>query len=511
MKKTTQHGLTVPATKAALVLAIALATLASCSEAPVITPAANAPAQDVSAVAALDVSEPVADAALNAQALMEAEIALGSAVKRLCSSVLVGARTQEQVLSAELANAAASGMTFTFNDDLVSGTANGLTVQALYRPHLGCTLLKDISPEILRAQFSAALYPQAPAPLAAPWPLGDQVEIPAQLDGVDLAAINAAVDQAFEDMEPEQNIDTRAVLVIHKGRIIAEKYAEPFNAEMPQLGWSMTKTVTAALTGMLAGEGLVHIDSPAGIPEWQALGDQRRFITLNHLLQMSSGLEYSEVYTAGSMSDVILMLYTTGDTAAYTLNKPLAQQPGTQFYYSSGTTNIISRINRKLFTNHQSYFNFPQERLFSKLGMRSAVMETDASGTFVGSSYMYATPRDWAKIGLLYMQDGLWNGEQILPEGWVEYSLTPAESTAQGNYGAQIWLNAGSAVDPADRPMPQFPANMFYLSGFEGQNVVMLPDQELIVLRMGVTTRGPRPIWALTEAVMNAVTHPVTP
>jgi CubicO group peptidase (beta-lactamase class C family) len=274
---------------------------------------------------------------------------------------------------------------------------------------------------------------------------------------------------------------------------------------MPQLGWSMTKSVTAALTGMLAGEGLVHIDSPAGIPEWQALGDQRRFITLNHLLQMSSGLEYSEVYTAGSMSDVILMLYTTGDTAAYTLNKPLAQQPGTQFYYSSGTTNIISRINRKLFTNHQSYFNFPQERFFSKLGMRSAVMETDASGTFVGSSYMYATPRDWAKIGLLYMQDGLWNGEQILPEGWVDYSLTPAESTAQGNYGAQIWLNAGSAVDPADRPMPQFPANMFYLSGFEGQNVVMLPDQELIVVRMGVTTRGPRPIWALTEAVMNAV------
>ncbi|MDP2282950.1 MAG: serine hydrolase [Pseudohongiella sp.] len=491
-------------TLAQLILATALASLGACSEPAVNSAAVNAPTAG-SAVAALDVSQSIADPALAAQALLEAEIALGSAVKRMCSSVLVSGRTQAQVMSAELAGATFANMSFEFNDDIVSVSANGLTAQALFRPHLGCTLLKETSPEILRAQFNPALYPQKPDVAAAPWPLGNQVDIPAQIEGVDLAAINAAVDQAFDDMEPGQNIDTRAVLVIHKGQIIAEKYAEPFNADMPQLGWSMTKTVTAALTGMLAGDGLVHVDSPAGIPEWQALGDQRRFITLTHLLQMSSGLEYSEVYTAGSMSDVILMLYTTGDTAAYTLNKPLAQQPGTAFYYSSGTTNIISRINRKLFTNHQSYFNFPQERLFSKLGMHSAVMETDASGTFVGSSYMYATPRDWAKIGLLYLQNGVWNGEQVLPEGWVAYSLTPAESTSQGNYGAQIWLNAGSPVNPDDRPMPQFPANMFYLSGFEGQNIVMLPDQELIVLRMGVTTRGPRPIWVLTEAVMNAV------
>lgn len=485
-----------------------MTTLVACSE-PAPSDVADSE-NSTSAVASLAETIEAPDPMLTEQARLDTEIALGSAVKRLCSSVLVGGRTVDHVMANELNNPALATAEFTFVDDIVSAQMNGMTVEALYRPLMGCTLLKNTSPQILRAQFNPDLFPPKPELPDAPWPLGNQVDLPEAIDGVDLAAINAAVDLAFEDMEPDQNIDTRAVIVIHKGRIIAEKYAEPFTADMPQLGWSMTKTVTAAITGLLAADGLVHLDATANIPEWQSQGDQRRYITINHLMQMSSGLEYSEVYTAGSMSDVILMLYTTGDTAAYTINKALAQQPGSTFYYSSGTTNVISRINRKVFNNYQSYFNFPQERLFGKLGMNSVVMEADASGTFVGSSYMYATPRDWAKIGLLYLQDGMWNGERVLPEGWVDYSLTPADSTAQGNYGAQIWLNAGSPVNPEDRPMPQFPTNMYYLSGFEGQNIVMLPDQELIVLRMGVTTRGPRPIWALAETVMNAVGQDAT-
>lgn len=446
--------------------------------------------------------------AVDATQALETEIALGSAVKRLCSSVLVSGRNQEHVLGRELNAAVASGLAFSIDGDIVTGTSADadMQVQALYRPYLGCTLIKNASVEGLRLQFDPSRYP-VPAPLPAdrPWPEGEQVTIPTRLPGVDLDAINAAVDQAFLDIEAGQDIDTRAVLIIHKGQIIAEKYAEPFHAQMPQLGWSMTKTVTAALTGMLAADGLMHIDSPAAVAEWQGRNDPRRRITLENLLQMSSGLEYSEVYTAGSMSDVILMLYTTGDTGAYTANKPLAQEPGSTWYYSSGTSNIIARLQRQLFTSHQNYFNYPRERLFNPLGMHSAVLEADASGTFVGSSYMYATPRDWAKIGLLYLQDGLWNGERLLPEGWVEFSLTPAPAAPGGNYGAQIWLNAGNADDPDSRPMPQFPVSMYYLSGFEGQNIVMFPEQELIVMRMGVTTRGPRPIWTLAESVMNAI------
>ncbi|MDH7944408.1 serine hydrolase [Pseudohongiella sp. SYSU M77423] len=444
-----------------------------------------------------------------AQEALNVEISLGSAVKRLCSSVLVGGRAIEHVMAQELSNASAAGVDFTFSidGDLVTGAGAGQTVQALYREHLGCTLVKNTSVEVLQAQFDPALYPEKPAASDAEWPLGDSVVLPTALPGVDLDAIDAAVDQAFEDIEANQNINTRAVLVIHEGKIIAEQYAEPFNAQMPQLGWSMTKTVTAALTGMLVEEGIFDVDAPPGIPEWQSADDPRRQITLENLLQMSSGLEYSEVYTAGSMSDVILMLYTTGDTAAYAIDQPLAQEPGSTFYYSSGTTNIIARTHRQAFDGFQEYFNFPQERLFSKLGMRSAVIEPDASGTFVGSSYMYATPRDWAKIGLLYLQDGRWNGEQILPEGWVDYSVTPASSADQGQYGIQLWLNAGAPDDPADRPLPNLPANTYYLSGFEGQNVVVVPDHDLIVVRMGVTTSGPRPIWQLTESVLDAVSQ----
>ncbi len=478
-----------------LVLLTTIIGLVACSE----------PVTESQQPAATQVAEsetaPQADAAVT----QNNEITLGSAVKRLCSSVLVGERSVEHVMANELSNPALQEVDFSFNDDLVTATGLGQTVSAIYRGELGCTLVKDTTAETLRTQFDSDAYPVRPASSDAEWPLGNRVTLPSELPGVDLAAINAAVDRAFDDMEPDQDIDTRAVLIIHQGKIIAEQYAEPFNANMAQLGWSMTKTVTAALTGILAGDGLLDVSAPPAMPEWQGAEDPRGAITLEDLLQMSSGLKFSEVYTAGSMSDVILMLYTTGDTAGFTAAMPQAQEPGSTFYYSSGTTNVISRIHRQLFDNQQSYFNFPQERLFSKLGMSSAVLEPDASGTFVGSSYMYATPRDWAKIGLLYLQDGMWNGERILPECWVDYSLTPATSAEQGEYGIQIWLNAGAADDPDNKSFSNLPNNTYYLSGFEGQNVVVLPDQELIVVRMGLTTRGPRPIWPLTEAVLNAI------
>lgn len=480
----------------AIVLLLALTGLIACSE-----PATDSAQPAVRQLATADPANPQVDVA----AALNVEITLGSAVKRLCSSVLVGNRPVEHVMAHELSNPALEEVDFNIDGDLVTATGMGQTVNALYREGLGCTLVKDTTVEQLRTQFDLAANTDRTSSSGAEWPLGDRVTLPRELAGVDLEAINAAVDRAFDDIEPDQDIDTRAVIVIYQGRIIAEQYEAPFDATMAQLGWSMTKTVTAALTGMLVADGLLDVDAPAPVPEWQGAEDPRQAITLEDLLQMSSGLQYSEVYTAGSMSDVILMLYTTGDTAGFTAAMPLAEEPGSAFYYSSGTTNLISRINRQAIGDLQSHFEYNQERLFDRLGMSSAVLEPDASGTFVGSSYMYATPRDWAKIGLLYLQDGMWGGERILPEGWVEYSLTPASSAEQGEYGIQIWLNAGAADDPDNRPLPKLPANTYYLSGFEGQNIVVVPDQDLIVLRMGLTTRGPRPIWDLTEAVLNAV------
>lgn len=438
-------------------------------------------------------------------ALLDLEITLGSAVKRLCSSAHLSGRSVEHVFSEELNNPALARFTFDVQAERVTFRASDMTAEAIYRPGLGCTLIKDRSADELFAEFQPERLARPAAPGDAEWPIGNRVDLHDAVPGIDLAAVNLAVAQSFEDMQEDQNIRTRAVVVVHQGRIIAEQYADPFHADMPQLGWSMTKTITAALAGMMEADGLLDIGAPAPVPEWQHADDPRAAITLEDLLQMSSGLAFSEVYTAGSMSDVILMLYTTGDTGAFAAAKPLEHPPGTHFYYSSGTSNIIARVLRQQFDDPHDYYNYAYSRLFSPLGMSSAVMEPDESGVLVGSSYMYATPRDWARFGLLYLQDGVWNDERILPEGFVERSVTPAVAPARGNYGYQLWLNAGAPGDPESRPMPSLPANMYYLSGFEGQNVLMFPDHDLIVLRMGLTTSGPRPVWTLAERVLAAM------
>jgi CubicO group peptidase (beta-lactamase class C family) len=433
------------------------------------------------------------------QAALNLEIALGSAAKRLCSSVFISGREQQHVIAEELERADFAIVDFAVDRATVIASAGGMQAKAVYRGPLGCTLLKDDT-ETATVDLSRIVPLVGDDKLE--WPLGNQVSLPKSVPGMDLKAVDAAVDAAFEDMEPDQNIRTRAVLVIHKGRIIAERYAAPFHADMPQLGWSMTKSVTGTLAGMMAADGMLDSKAPAPVQTWQQSGDARGRISLEDLLQMSSGLRFSEVYTAGSMSDVILMLYTTGDTGEFALKQPLEHPPGSHWSYSSGTTNIIARIQKDRFDDFHEYLNYPRERLFNKLGVKSVVMEPDASGTYVGSSYMYATPRDWAKFGLLYLQDGVWNGERVLPEGWVDYAITPTSAAPEGNYGAQIWLNAGDAH--GKRRYPNLPASMYYFSGFEGQNVLMFPEQDLIVVRMGLTASGPRPVWKLAEGVLAA-------
>ncbi|MCW8193830.1 serine hydrolase [Proteobacteria bacterium 005FR1] len=432
------------------------------------------------------------------QQKLNLEIALGSAAKRVCSSVFVSGRSVEHVRAEELERPDFAAIKFEVDSARVLASAGGMQVEAIYRDPLGCTLLKKDTP---RVAIDLDKISPLPDYEDAEWPQGNKVVLPKSVPGVDLQAVNAAVDAAFEDMEPDQNIRTRAVLVIYKGKIIAEQYAEPFNADTAQLGWSMTKTVTGALTGMMAAEGMLDIKKPAPVSQWNG-NDPRGEITLEDLLQMSSGLRFSEVYTSGSMSDVILMLYTTGDTGEFAIEQPLEHAPGSHWSYSSGTSNIIARIQKNQFADIHDYLNYARENLFSKLGMSSTVIEPDESGTYVGSSYMYATPRDWAKFGLLHLQDGVWNGERILPEGWVDYVTTPAEAAPEGEYGIQIWLNAGK---DGKRSYPNLPESMYYLSGFEGQNVVMFPDQDLIVVRMGLTTKGPRPVWTLAEKVLAAI------
>jgi len=293
------------------------------------------------------------------------------------------------------------------------------------------------------------------------------------------------LDWAFAEPDPKHLRRTRAVVVMHQGKIVGERYAPGFDQDMPLPGWSMAKGVVNALVGILVGQGKLNLNSPTLVPEWQKEGDPRREITLDQLMRMTSGLEFSE--KAGNpFSDVVQMLFTTPDAAAYAANKPLLAKPGTLWNYASGTTNIVCRIIRHTLGD-ADYGQFPYHALFGPLGMSSARFESDASGTFVGSSFLFATARDWAKFGLLYCQDGVWMGKRILPDGWVHYSTTPVTTDRQ--YGAHFWLD----IHQKNRSMgldKSLPADAFHAIGYEGQCVSIVPSRQLVVVRLGLTRKS---------------------
>ncbi|HTF32620.1 MAG TPA: serine hydrolase [Myxococcota bacterium] len=334
-----------------------------------------------------------------------------------------------------------------------------------------------------------ALVPLPRQPAGIAFPTTDWVVTAPASDG-DAARLSRALDEAFSEPELARLRRTRAVVVVHGGRIVAERYAPGFGPQTPLLGWSMTKSVTNALCGILLREGKLELSMPAPVPEWKGVGDARREITVDLLLRQSSGLRWNEVYeTSPFDSSVINMLYGLGhrDMAAFAASQPLAHPPGTVWSYSSGTTLILSRILRSLIGSDSDYHAFPRRELFERIGMKSAVMEPDVAGTFVGSSYSYATARDWARFGLLYLRDGTWEGERILPAGWVDYTRTPAPAAPHGEYGAHFWLNAGAAERGAPSPDPRAPADLFYASGHDGQVVAIVPSRDLVIVRAGLT------------------------
>lgn len=249
------------------------------------------------------------------------------------------------------------------------------------------------------------------------------------------------------------------------------------------IGWSMSKSLTAAVIGVLTKTGKLDPDAPAPVPEWKNTDKEK--ITLKQLLQQTSGLDFTEDY--GSPSEATDMLFKQGDMGSFTARLPLKFQPGTTFNYSSGNANILSRIIRHT-VGDPAYAAFPYQALFHKINMYSLLLEPDASGTYIGSSYSYATARDFARFGLLYYNNGKWNGEQLLPENWVKQTVQPAAANKQRRYGYQFWLNGVDDKDPAKRWFPDAPADMFFADGFGGQNIFIIPSKKLIVVRLGVKT-----------------------
>ncbi len=269
--------------------------------------------------------------------------------------------------------------------------------------------------------------------------------------------------------------NTRAVVVIYKDKIIAEKYARGFHQDAKILGWSMTKSIVSTVFGVLQYQGKVNVQDKAPIASWQ--NDARKDITLHNLLQMNSGLEWDENYD--EISDVTKMLFLEQDMSRMQEYKPLAGKPNESWNYSSGTTNLLSGVLRNLFETHQDYLDFWYSGLIDKIGMSSMVLEADLSGNYVGSSYAWATARDWAKFGLLYLHRGNWNGEQLFAEEWVDYVTTPTPGS-NGLYGAHFWLNRESQLKDV-------PKNMYFADGYQGQRVYVLPHQDLVVVRFGLS------------------------
>jgi CubicO group peptidase (beta-lactamase class C family) len=359
--------------------------------------------------------------------------------------------------------------------------------KAIFRPGLGCTLVIDSSEEGIRSQANPLGGLLHPTRQEQPWPGGELVLTEKLPPEVDVLRLREAVDGAFSEPDPDRPRRTRAVVVVYKGRIIAERYAGGLSHETPLIGWSMTKSVINALIGILVREGKLTIHDQDLLPEWRKPGDSRSDISLDQLLRMMSGLEFAEDYSK-PLKDVVFMLLGTGDMAAYAANKPLEATPNSRWLYSSGNTNIIARIiGNAIGGTEADYFAFPRRALFDRIGMHSAIIEPDARGTFVGSSFMYATARDWARFGLLYLQDGVWEGERILPEGWVDYSVRPTSQSPEGQYGAHFWLQVPSASKSGASPPPSLPPDMYAATGHEGQFVTIIPSRKLVVVRLGLS------------------------
>ena len=391
-------------------------------------------------------------------------IITGYAAKNLASAIFISGRNQADVEALDL-----HFSFIKFNRNKVDYENKTVTSRflwakstAVYREGYGVTLLRGKN----KKAFLSAAYP-LPEDGYADYLTSGNPDLSARLEPI----AEALVDKRSYNGHPF------AFVVLHEGKIVAERYDTGISARTQLLSWSMAKSFTNALVGIMAGDSLVNIHAPMDIPEWQA--DGRKNITLNNLMQMQSGLQWNENY--GNRSDVNLMLHREADMGLYALSMPLAYEPGTHWYYSSGTINIVMRYLRGKFPSDEAFLTYMREKLFAPLSISNPHFEPDMSGTPVGSSYLYVTARDYARFGQLYLDDGCVGDRRILPEGWVDYTVTPA-SASEGRYGACFWLNRC-------RVCPDVPEDMFSCNGHDGQQIYIIPSKDLVVVVLGYSPK----------------------
>jgi CubicO group peptidase (beta-lactamase class C family) len=388
----------------------------------------------------------------------------------MASSVLVGKRSPASIIANDLDMPLVKLATTQFNleDTFASANVFGLmNRKAIDRQGLGTVLVNDDYP-----QGEIYLQPERDSTkIENPYPFGHLEPIDTIFPEVNYNQLQKAVALAFENPEVQK---TRTLLVLYKGHLLSEKYVDGFSKETPILGWSMTKSLLATCFGVLEHQGKLETSWPAPITEWK--NDERKEITLNHLLRMQSGLEWNEDYA--TISDATRMLFLDSDMTKTQRDKKAIAKPTEIWNYSSGTTNLLSGILRQQFRSQQEYLDFPYTAFIDKIGAYSMLLEADLKGNYVGSSYGWANTRDWARVGQLYLNQGNWNGEQLFSKDWIDYIITPTKHS-DGKYGAHFWLNSGGIY-------PDVPKDLYSLNGFQGQYVFILPSKDLVVVRTGL-------------------------
>lgn len=412
----------------------------------------------------------------------------GFAAKNVASGVFIAGRTQKSIEALDInffpVNLAKT--TVDMKNKTVTSNFYGFGKQtAVYREGLGVALIGDMNEKEVASQACNKCVNGDYEPDVY-WPQGDK-DRDTVLSFVNTEKLNAAIDTALKQG------NTRAILVAYDTLVKWEKYGAGFDEKTPILGWSMSKSITSAMVGVLVKEGKLKLNAPAPVKEWA--NDERAKITLRSLLNMTSGLKWVEDY--GDISDATKMLYSSAAIAGYAIQVPSEYAPDSVWYYSSGTSNILQEIIRRQFNDIHDYWAFPQEAIFHKIGMNHTIMETDAAGIFVGSSYTYAPARDWARFGLLYLNNGVWRNDTIINPSWVNFTQQEAPHS-DGQYGAQFWLNKSGSE------LPDAPKDIYYADGYQGQRVYVIPSKKLVIVRFGISKHGEFDYNKMVNSILSA-------
>jgi CubicO group peptidase (beta-lactamase class C family) len=349
-----------------------------------------------------------------------------------------------------------------------------LSGHAVFHEGFGCVLQHKgaAQPYLLRADIAALKAPKKS-------PLLPEIAGAAVVEPSD-PKLKAALDHAFEEPAAPPFRKTKAVVVVHEGTVIAERYADGIGVDTRLLGFSLTKSVINALIGILTQQGGTSPSLPAPVPEWRGADDPRHEIEVEHLLRMTTGLALDETNSGFDPSSQ--MVYLQDDMAGFAATAALIAAPGTRWAYSSPSTQLLARIIRDITGGPEQALAFAWRELFNPLGMRSVTLEFDGAGTLQGSSYMLASARDWARFGLLYLNDGVIGGRRILHEDWVDFS---AAATLDTDYGAGFWTNRSEHQHAKGRVRLGIPRDAFFASGDLGQRIVIMPSQRLVIVRLG--------------------------